>query len=190
MRPRYHLRVAVAVLALGLALSSCSTRSSQEAGMSHGPSDSAERVWDATNERVETTQALVEGPWLAYDTAARGCGSTGAQWLVSRIGPGSDPGSRTRLLAAVEERWSGFGWSAVRSTIGGDAPGDRLRYPSAGSTNEGFFVELTTNAHATTITVQTPCATGDVAALNAEAYAERHTTTPPDVPGATDGEEP
>lgn len=158
--------------------------------MSHGPSHPAERAWDATNERVETTQALLEGQWLAYDTAARGCGSTGAQWLVSRIGPGSDPGSRTRLLAAVEERWSGFGWSAVRSAIGGDTPGDRLRYPSVGSTKDGFFVELTTNAHATTITVQTPCATGDVAALNTEKYAERHTNTPPDVPGATPSSTP
>lgn len=147
-------------------------------------SDSAKAVWDEMNAEIESSQAVVGTGWSASDTAARECGADGARWVINRFGPGSQPDDRGRLLDALESRWSAKGWKPVRSDLGGDAPGVQLRYPAVSSLDDGFFVEFTTTVHASTLQLQTPCTRGDVHALNSEKYGERHTNTPPDIPGA------
>ncbi|WP_139199728.1 hypothetical protein [Curtobacterium sp. MCBA15_008] len=71
----------------------------------------------------------------------------------------------------------------MRSEFGGDAPGVELRYPGASSLDNGFFIEFRSSVHGSTLQLQTPCVQGDVDALNREKYGERHTNTPPDIPG-------
>jgi len=151
------------------------------------PSADARSAWHEADALAGATQAEVPGGWLADDSAAGPCGAagTGARWGLTRIGPSTSPSDRADVVAAVASVWSAHGYDAVERAIGGDAPGVRLRFPASGTLRDGFFIEFVTTAHASTIQLQTPCRRGDDRALNAERYAERHTDTPPDVPGAT-----
>ncbi|WIB76967.1 hypothetical protein DEJ28_15110 [Curtobacterium sp. MCPF17_002] len=152
--------------------------------MSGTESTGAKRVWDSMNTAVEASQAIVGPGWLASDTAARACGADGVQWVINRFGPGTQPDDRVAKLEELERRWDAKGWKPVRSDFGGDAPGVMLRYPAASSLDDGFFIEFSTTRHGSTLQLQTPCTQGVVDDLNREKYGERHTNTPPDIPGA------
>ncbi|MET3637622.1 hypothetical protein [Curtobacterium oceanosedimentum] len=153
--------------------------------MSATDQNAAKQVWQAMNTEIESSQDVVGPGWLASDTAARACGTRGVQWVINRYGPGTSAAERAEVLDGLERRWTALGWKPVRSAITGDAPGQRLRYPATRSLDDGFFVEFGTTERGSTLQLRTPCTPGDSAALNAEQYAERHTDTPPDVPGAT-----
>ncbi|ROP64807.1 hypothetical protein [Curtobacterium sp. ZW137] len=143
----------------------------------------AKREWDRMNAEAEATQALIGGDWLSADTAARSCGANGAQWVIARFGPSTDTDARDVALDRMETRWRAKGWDPVRSDITGDAPGKQLRYPAGNTLADGFFIEFGITEHASTLQLQTPCTPGDANALNREKYGERHTNTPPDIPG-------
>ena len=176
---------ATVAVTVPVVLGGCSTRQDPEMHTtSTTGSAAAKDVWDRMNRSVEATQSIVGGDWSAWDTAARPCGENGAQWVVSRIGRGTDPARRAELLHAIEQQWLTIGWRPVESDITGDAPGKQLRFPGASALPGGFFVEFGTTVHASTVALQTPCAPGDVVDLNTEQYAERHTNTPPGIPGA------
>lgn len=151
--------------------------------MSTTRSADAKAVWDEMNAEMESSQAVLGSGWLSSDTAARACGADGARWVLNRFGPGTQPGDRDGLLDALATRWAPKGWAPVRSEFGGDAPGVQLRYPAASSLDNGFFIEFRSSVHGSTLQLQTPCVQGDVDALNHEKYGERHTNTPPDIPG-------
>lgn len=151
--------------------------------MSDTGSTGTKAVWDSMNAEVEASQGAVGTGWLSSDTAARACGVNGAQWVLTRFGPGTQPEDRSAPLDTLEARWAAKGWKPVRSEFGGDAPGVELRYPATASLDDGFFVEFRSTVHGSTLQLQTPCVQGDVDALNREEYGERHTNTPPDVPG-------
>jgi hypothetical protein len=157
----------------------------QEQGPSVSPTGSsgAKHVWGEADARAEATQSIVPGRWLASDTAARSCGADGVQWVVNRIGPGTNEADRAAKVAAVEHQWRGLGWKPTRSKLTGDAPGAEVRYPASGVFQNGFFAEFATTENASTLQMQTPCTPGDADRLNREKYAERHTNTPPDIPG-------
>lgn len=151
---------------------------------SSSDSAAAKRVWGEANTRAEATQAIIAGKWLSSDTAARACGG-GVQWVVNRLGPGTDPGQRDALLGDIEAYWRSLGWKPTRSDFPGDAPGQQTRYPAGGLLKDGFFAEFGTTKYGSTLQIQTPCTPGDVDQLNREKYGERHTNTPPDIPGAS-----
>ncbi|WP_420368709.1 hypothetical protein [Curtobacterium sp. L1-20] len=152
--------------------------------MSSTGSTAAKAVWDSMNAEVEASQAIVGTGWLASDTAARACGGDGAQWVLTRFGPGTQPDDRTAQFEDLTKRWEAKGWKPVRTEFGGDSPGVQLRYPAASTLDDGFFIEYRSTSHGSTLQLQTPCTPGDVDALNREKYGERHTNTPPDIPGA------
>jgi len=182
---------AVAVCAGIFALAACSSAPvPEEPAASATGQDAAEKVWRTMNAEVESSQDVVGTGWLASDTAARPCGTRGVQWVINRYGPGTSGAERTRVLDDLERRWTALGWQPVRSAITGDAPGQRLRYPANRSLDDGFFVEFGTTEHGSTLQLQTPCTPGDTTALNKEQYAERHTNTPPDVPGVSPSSTP
>lgn len=144
----------------------------------------AEAAWTTANALAESTQAAVRGTWLASDSAAESCGNDGVHWGITRLGPGTDTQARSAALDGFEELWNEAGYDPDRISIGGDAPGTELRYPRSGTLDTGFFIEFGTTEHGSTLQMQTPCAPGDADALNRAKYAERHTNTPPDIPGA------
>lgn len=144
----------------------------------------AKAAWDDANALAEATQAIVGGSWLASDSAAETCGTTGVRWGLARFGPGTDPATRETVVAEVEALWRKAGHMPIRKQLGGDAPGIEVRFPAVGSQQDGFFIDFNTTVHASTLQLQTPCTRGDVHALNSEKYGERHTNTPPDIPGA------
>ncbi|MFJ3385114.1 MULTISPECIES: hypothetical protein [unclassified Curtobacterium] len=146
----------------------------------------AEREWDRMNAEAEATQALIGGDWRSVDTAARPCGADGVQWVITRFGPSTDTDARDVALDRMGTRWRAKGWNPVRSDITGDAPGKQLRYPAANTLADGFFIEFGITEHASTLQLQTPCTAGDANALNREKYGERHTNTPPDIPGTAE----
>lgn len=148
-------------------------------------SDPAKTAWNDANSLAEATQDLVGGSWLGSDSAAEPCGESGVRWGLTRLGPGTEPGVRAKVLTAVEELWTRAGYVPTGKQFGGDAPGAELRYPRTGTKEDGYFIEFRTTVNGTTIAMQTPCTIGDVEDLNREKYAERHTTTPPDIPGAS-----
>lgn len=148
-------------------------------------SSAAKSTWDTANSLAEATQKAVGGAWVGSDSAAEQCGESGARWGLTRIGPGTDPGARDRTISAVEALWADSGLTPTRRALGGDAPGVEVRFPAAGTRDDGFFIEFATTVHGSTIGMQTPCTPGDVDALNREKYGERHTNTPPDIPGAS-----
>jgi hypothetical protein len=173
-------------LAACLALAGCAIDPTpEESQMTTTGSDNAKAVWDEMNAEIESSQAVLGTGWLASDTAARACGAGGAQWVLTRFGPGSQPDERDDLLGRLATRWEAKGWEAVRSEFGGDAPGVQLRYPGASSFDDGFFIEFRSSVHGSTLQLQTPCTPGDVDELNREKYGETHTQTPPYLPGAT-----
>ncbi|OEI67801.1 hypothetical protein Cus16_2551 [Curtobacterium sp. ER1/6] len=185
VRRAQTLRAALATAGI-VALTACSSTPVQEKTVaSDTDQDAAEKVWRTMNAEVESSQDVVGSGWLASDTAARACGTRGVQWVINRYGPATTGAERTRVLDDLERRWTALGWQPVRAAITGDAPGQRLRYPATRSLDDGFFVEFGTTEHGSTLQLQTPCTPGDITALNTEKYAERHTNTPPDVPGAT-----
>lgn len=189
------LRAALATAGI-VALAACSSPPVQEgtvasdtdrvdvAESSSNQSD-ARAAWDEADALAEATQAKVAGDWSASDSAAEPCGTGGVRWGATRIGPGTSGSDRADVVAAISALWTERGYDAAEEVTSGDAPGVRLRHPSADSLQNGFFIEFRTTTHASTLQLQTPCTPGDAAALNAERYAERHTKTPPDVPGAT-----
>ncbi|WP_182046227.1 hypothetical protein [Curtobacterium sp. ME26] len=184
------LRAALATAGI-VALAACSSSPAQEGtAASDTDEDAAKEVWRTMNAEVESSQDVVGSGWLASDTAARACGTRGVQWVINRYGPATTGAERTRVLDDLERRWTALGWQPVRAAITGDAPGQRLRYPATRSLDDGFFVEFGTTEHGSTLQLQTPCTPGDITALNTEKYAERHTNTPPDVPGATPSSTP
>ncbi|WP_439692622.1 hypothetical protein ACRQ4B_17285 [Curtobacterium sp. SP.BCo] len=147
-------------------------------------SAAAKRVWVEANTRAEATQAIVTGKWLTSDTAARAC-RDGVQWVVTRLGPGTDPGQRDAVIGDIEAYWRSLGWRPTRSDFPGDHPGEQITYPAGGLFENGFFVRFRTNENGSSLQIQTPCTPGDVDQLNREKYAEQHTNTPPDIPGAS-----
>jgi hypothetical protein len=142
-------------------------------------------VWDEFDARAEAVQAVVGGEWLASDTAARLCATEGVQWVISRFGPPTSAGNRDRVLTALTSQWRATGWRPERIATTGDFPGSQLRYPAASTMSDGFFVRFRTNANGSSLQMQTPCTPGDADQLNREKYAEKHTNTPPDIPGAS-----
>lgn len=184
---RCGLLALVPAVLLCTMITSCSNHNSppeQEPSMSTTDSADAKRVWSEANTRAEVTQAVVPGKWLSSDTAARAC-SGGVQWVVNRIGPGTDPSQREAVIGDIEAHWRSLGWKPTRSELTGDAPGQQVRYPASGVFEDGFFAEFSTTENASTLQIQTPCTPGDVDQLNREKYAEKHTNTPPDIPGAS-----
>lgn len=152
------------------------------------PTDPAQQAakarWDEANSLAEATQELVGGSWSSSDSAAERCGEEGARWGLTRLGPGTDPDERAAIASAVEALWTGAGHVPSSKALGGDAPGLELRFPQTGVQPDGFFVEFRTTQHGSTVAMQTACTGGDVDELNRERYGERHTNTPPDIPGA------
>lgn len=154
--------------------------------MTASNNSAAKQVWDEINAEAEASQEVVGGNWLASDTAARACGSGGAQWVLTRLGPGTTGADRDRVLADLVARWQAKGWTADQSATTGDYPGVQLRYPGGSTLESGFFVRFRTNENGSSLQIQTPCTPGDVDQLNREKYGEKHTNTPPDIPGASD----
>ncbi len=173
-----------AILAMStVLLPGCSAAAPEkETTMSPSNQSDARAAWDEADALAEATQAKVAGDWVASDSAAERCGTGGVRWGATRIGPGTSGSDRADVVAAIDALWTERGYDAAEEAMSGDAPGVRLRHPSAGTLQNGFFIEFRTTAHASTLQLQTPCTPGDAAALNAERYAERHTKTPPDVP--------
>lgn len=169
-----------------LALAGCSNVSApKEPRMTASDDRAAKQVWERANSEVEASQSIVTGDWLASDTAARECGSDGVQWVLTRFGPGSAVAERGRLFEELTARWEARGWRPEESATTGDHAGAELRYPAASTLDDGFFVEFRTNENGSTLQMQTPCTPGDANQLNREKYAEKHTNTPPDIPGAS-----
>ncbi|TCK63725.1 hypothetical protein [Curtobacterium sp. PhB136] len=182
-----HLRnlAVVSAIAFALLIDGCSG-SGTEPTMADAKTagvGSAEIAWTAGNALAESTQDAVGGSWLASDSAAEACGADGARWGITRLGPGTDKHTRADTVDRIERLWRSAGYEPVRTHIGGDAPGTQLRYPSAGTFDDGFFIEFGTTEYGSTVEMQTPCAPGDADALNREKYGERHTNTSPDIPG-------
>jgi hypothetical protein len=184
-RPGRLITIA-ALLAAGLALTACaSDPAPKEPRMTASNNSAAKQVWDEFNAEAEASQEVIGGSWLASDTAARACGSGGAQWVLTRLGPGTTVADRDRVLADLSTRWQAKGWTADRSATTGDYPGVQLRYPGGSTLASGFFVRFRSNENGSSLQIQTPCTPGDVDQLNREKYAEKHTNTPPDIPGAS-----
>lgn len=169
-------------LALCLAVVSCSRNSGPGEPGTSSSSAGAEDTWYEMNAEAEATQAIVGGDWLASDTAARSCGSSSVEWVITRLGPGTDRGSRDDVVDRIDERWRAAGWKPVRSDFVGGVSGQQLRFPASSAFDDGFFVEFRTTEHGSSVTIQTPCAPGDAGALNREKYGEKHTNTPPNLP--------
>lgn len=151
------------------------------------PATSAKSAWDDLNQKVESTQAMVPGTWEASDSGASPCGTSGAQWGITRLGPGANGEDRTHIIDEIETAWKDNDWKPTRSKIGGDAPGLQLRYPAAGVFDDGFFVEIGITEYGSSIQAQTPCAHGNADALNDEQYAYEHQNTtrlPSETPSA------
>ncbi|MFJ3036377.1 hypothetical protein ACIPC2_18395 [Curtobacterium pusillum] len=181
-----RLTTVATVVAACVVLTGCSNPSArQETRPTASDNTAAKLVWGEMNAEAEASQGVIGGAWLASDTAARACGSNGAQWVVNRFGPRTSAAHRGRLLDELATRWAAKGWTATKSATTGDYPGAQLRYPSGSTLRSGFFVEFRTNENGSTLQIQTPCTPGDVDQLNREKYAEKHTNTPPDIPGAS-----
>jgi hypothetical protein len=138
-------------------------------------SSAAKANWRELSMRVAETQRIVGGDWEFSDTNARECGGGGAQWGITRLGPGVAKPARDALFDRVEAAWKANGWDPVRTRLPGDAPGLQLRYPAAGSLDGGFFVEFAATVHGSTIDAQTGCAAGDVDELAKEQFAYNNT---------------
>lgn len=181
--------VLVAAGSLTLALNACSgTTGSTTPSGSTGAASSAKSAWDDLNRKVESTQAIIPGQWEISDSGATACGGSGAQWGITRLGPGASADDRAHLIDQVEAAWKSDGWTPIRTRIGGDAPGLQLRYPAAGTFDDGFFIELGITDYGSSMQSQTPCEPGDADALNAEQYAYNHQNTtrlPSDSPSAS-----
>jgi len=174
------------VLAICFALVGCEHASQpKESTMSASGSPDAKAIWDSMNAEIEASQDVLGTEWLSSDTAARACGADGAQWVITRFGPGTRPEERAAPLGALATRWTAKGWSPVTTEFGGDTPGVQLRYPAGSTLDDGFFIEFRSTVRRSTLQLQTPCTTGNVDALNREQYGEKHTSTPPFLPGAT-----
>lgn len=145
---------------------------------------SAKAEWIALSAQIAETQAIVGETWTSVDSAAGDCGVSGVQWGIGRLGPGVNASDRRALFERIEAAWQANGWTPTLTTLGGDAPGLQLRYPAAGGFEDGFFVEIGSTVHGTSIGAQTPCARGDVDALNEEQFAYNH------APGVTRPESP
>jgi hypothetical protein len=170
--------VLVAAGSLMLALNACSgTTGSTTPSGSTAAASSAKSAWDDLDQKVESTQAIIPGEWEASDSGASECGTSGARWGIARLGSGASADDRARLIDQVGAAWKADGWTPTRTELGGDAPGLQLRYPAVGSLDDGFFIELGITEHGTSIQAQTPCAPGDVDALNEEQYAYNHQNT-------------
>lgn len=197
MRPSARTALALCIVgSVVLTLTACSntqpnrepqmTASSNPSGEA-GPPSSAKAAWDDLNRKVESTQAMIGGKWEISDSGATACGSSDAQWAITRLGPGAGADDRARLIDQIVVAWKGNGWTPARGHIGGDAPGLQLRYPAGGSFDDGFFIELGMTDHGTSIQARTPCAPGDMDSLNKEQYAYNHQNTtrlPSDSPSA------
>jgi hypothetical protein len=184
-RCRTLIPAALVVAILAGCSANAVTPQEQEPSTSPTDSSDAKQVWNDANAQAEATQAVVSGRWLASDSDADPCGTGGVHWGVSRIGPGTSEAERAAKVAAVEDQWRELGWKPTKSEFGGDAPGLQVRYPASGVLEDGFFAEFDTTVHASTLQMQTPCTPGDADQLNREKYAQKHTNTPPDIPGAS-----
>ncbi|WP_156364267.1 hypothetical protein [Curtobacterium sp. Leaf261] len=165
---------ATAVVALTVG---CSHGKNENRKMNASPigNSAAKAQWFDLTTRIEATQQLVGGDWEVVDSNARPCNEGAVNWTITRIGPGVRTAEREELFDSVEVAWKKNGWEPVRRATGGDAPGLRLRYPASGVLGDGFYVELESTVHGTTIGAQTACAAGDVDQLNREQFAFNNT---------------
>ncbi|KQO63054.1 hypothetical protein [Curtobacterium sp. Leaf261] len=147
-------------------------------------SDPAKRAFLSLDTLLDDTQYLVGGDWENVDSTAEECGPRGAQWVLSRHGPGMTKDQRRSVLAAIRQRWVAEGWDPTLSPTltGSDSPGQQLRWPGSRSVEGGLFVELVSTVHGTTIFARTMCAEGDDKVLTTSRWSQRHTITPPYIP--------
>lgn len=186
LEPRRRLTIVATVVAACVVLTGCSDAPArQEPRATASDNTAAKQVWDETNAEAEASQVVIDGDWLASDTAARACGSDGAQWVLNRFGPRTRSADRDRLVDQLRTRWAARGWTPRESATTGEHPGTQLRYPGGSTLDSGFFIRFRTNDAGSSLQIQTPCTPGDVDQLNREKYGEEHTNTPPDIPGAS-----
>ncbi|KQO63055.1 hypothetical protein [Curtobacterium sp. Leaf261] len=174
-----------ASLLIGISATGCTASATTEDPSMHPTSSSAAKeAFLSLNAILEDTQDVIGGDWLNDDDVATECSQAGARWGLSRFGRGMTDDERRSVLDAVRQRWIEEGWTPTltRTLLGSDSPGLQLRYPARLSVEGGLFVELVSTVHATTIFAQTRCAEGDVDALDASRWSERHTSTPPYFP--------
>lgn len=132
--------------------------------MSASGSPDAKAIWESMKAEIEASQDLLGTEWLSSDTAARACDTAGY---------------------ALATQWTAKGWAPVMTGFGGDTPGVQLRYPAGSTLDDEFFIEFRSTVRRSTLQLQTPCTPGNFDALNREQYGEKHTSTPPFLPGAT-----
>lgn len=188
-RSRVTAAVAIGAVVMSLVFTGCSNAQPEtEPPMTtstSSDSDQAKTAWDDANALAEAAQRAVGGSWTATDSAAERCQNGAVRWGLLRVGPPISTDQRSAVLDSVAELWRAAGYEPVRKSLGGDAPGTELRYPEVDTLPNGFFIEFGTTDNASTLQMQTPCTPGDADQLNREKYAEKHTNTPPDIPGAS-----
>lgn len=177
MNARSRLIVAAALIGSIVTVTGCARYDPSEEPImtaSDPHAVSAKARWLEFSEQIAATQAIVGGTWESVDTAASECGAAGAQWGIGRLGPGVPEADRHALYERIETAWRAFGWDPTLTKLYNEEAGLQLRYPASGGFDDGFFVEIGSSVHGTSIGGQTPCGVGDVDALNEEHFADEH----------------
>ena len=121
---------------------------------------------------LEVAQDAIGGEWERSDTGARACalegGGEGANYLLSRLGPGVATSAQQPIVDAIIDAWIEQGVDAEVTTKPevNDVVVTQLRYPGGGVGPGGFYVEVWISDRASSASGQTACASGDPAEIN------------------------
>jgi hypothetical protein len=167
-------RIVVAVTVLSL-LAGCTTPTKDIPTMNHREAKAE------LDNLFAAAQKAVGGDWVNQDSGAEGChllsGAIGAQYPLSRLGPGVPLEQQQQVIEAVVSTWTDAGFKIkvsrlpaykgiVITEVGYPGARDRLGI-------DGLYMTFGIGVNSTDLDGQTRCVPGDAAKINSDAVRNR-----------------
>ena len=160
-------RLVVAVTVLGL-LTSCTTPTKDDPTMNHREAEAE------LDNQFAAAQNAVGGGWVNQDSGAEDChlssGAIGAQYPLSRLGPGVPLEQQQKVIDAVVSAWTKAGFQTTVSKMPAykGIVVTEVGYPASGYGVDGLYMVLGIGVNATYLDGQTRCVPGNAAKINSD----------------------
>ena len=126
------------------------------------------------NNLFAAAQDAVGGDWENQDRGAEDChllsGAIGAQYPLSRLGPGVPLEQQQKLIDTVASAWSKAGFTTTVSKMPAykGIVVTEVGYPASGYGVDGLYMVFSIGVNATYLEGQTRCVPGDAAKINSD----------------------
>ena len=162
-------RLVVAVTLLSL-LAGCTMPRKDDPTMNHLEAKAE------LNNLFAAAQTAVGGDWVSQDGGAEDCrlpsGAIGAQYPLSRLGPGVPLEQQQKVIDTVVSAWTKAGFKPTVSKLQANngIVVTEVGYPASGYGVDGLYMVFGIGVNSTDLDGQTRCVPGDAAKINSDRH--------------------